>query len=128
MKASLPVEHVHSHVSTVVVADPAEIARSDSPLAKSYLRITFTMLDGSTVTHAISSNLAEMIGGLGAGVRGRREIEAKPFTPDGQEERVEDYAPMTGKSLSCTKCGLQASTLLHRFCQHRVCPVRSLLK
>lgn len=51
-----------------------------------------------------------------------------PFTPAGAEECVEDYAPMTGKSVSCTKCGLEAKTMLFPFCQHRVCPVRTLLK
>lgn len=27
----------------------------------------------------------------------------------------------------CPKCGLQAKTLLHRFCTHKVCPVREAL-
>lgn len=29
---------------------------------------------------------------------------------------------------TCPKCGLQAKTLLHRFCQHRDCPVRAYLE
>lgn len=28
---------------------------------------------------------------------------------------------------SCPKCGLEAKTLLHRFCQHKTCPVREAL-
>lgn len=51
-----------------------------------------------------------------------------PFTPPGEVERVEDYAPMTGKSVACTKCMLRADTMLFPFCQHKVCPVRTLLK
>lgn len=53
------------------------------------------------------------------------EEEDLPFTPLGAEERVEDYAPITGKSISCTKCGLKAAELVHQFCSHKICPVRA---
>lgn len=56
---------------------------SDSPLGKSYLRATFPTETGD-VTVCISTNLAEMIGGAGAGLRKRREdLEAseKAKTP-----------------------------------------------
>jgi len=49
-----------------------------------------------------------------------------PMSLPGAEERVEDYAPVTGKSTACTKCGLEAKTMLHPFCTHRICPVRTL--
>lgn len=52
-----------------VVSDKAEIAKSNSPLAKPYLVIRFP--DGSK--QALTTNVAEMIGGAGKGVRERRE-------------------------------------------------------
>lgn len=51
-----------------------------------------------------------------------------PFTPMGCVELLEDYAPMTGKSLSCTKCEISAASMVWQFCNQRICPVRECLK
>lgn len=50
-----------------VIDDPGEIAVSGSPDGKPFLRVGFA--DGVTVD--ITTNLAEMIGGCGAGLRQR---------------------------------------------------------
>jgi len=34
---------------------------------------------------------------------------------------------MAGDENSCPKCGLEAKSMMHRFCQHSPCPVRDLL-
>lgn len=124
---------VNSTVDLRLVKEPDEIANSDSPKGKPFIVITFP--DGTK--QAITTNIAEMIGGAGAGMRKAREeleqaqripqpgdVDYLPFTPAGQEERLEDYPPVTGQSVSCTKCGLKASSMLHRFCQHKICPAR----
>ena len=66
-----PIEstHVIGNVTIKVVASPEAIASSDSPKGKSFLLLQFP--DGRE--YAITTNLAEMIGGAGAGVRKRRE-------------------------------------------------------
>lgn len=43
-----------------------------------------------------------------------------------QIDDMEEDAILT--SSSCPKCGLEAKTLLHRFCQHASCPVRAALQ
>ncbi len=50
-----------------------------------------------------------------------------PFTPAGADEREEDYAPMTGASVACTKCMMAASPLA-AFCTHKVCPARRFFR
>lgn len=52
-----------------VVDDPDEIRRCGSPLGKPFLRIRFQ----NHVVVEMSTNLAEMIGGAGAGLRKRGE-------------------------------------------------------
>jgi hypothetical protein len=54
-----------------IVSDPAEIANAKSPKGKPFLRIKF---EGG-VSVDITTNLAEMIGGAGAGTRLRYEGE-----------------------------------------------------
>jgi hypothetical protein len=51
-----------------VIDDPAEIAAQQSPQGKPFLRITL-----GEETFDITTNLAEMIGGVAAGVRKRWE-------------------------------------------------------
>lgn len=61
---------VHGHAVLLLIDDPAEIAKAaDPPKGKPFLHLTFD--DGTTV--AITTNLAEMIGGAGAGLRKRWE-------------------------------------------------------
>jgi hypothetical protein len=60
---------VHGHAVVMLIDDPSEIAKADSPKGKPYLHLVFD--DGTTI--AISTNLAEMIGGAGAGLRKRWE-------------------------------------------------------
>lgn len=60
--------HVHGHVDLKLIDDPAEIAKSDSPLGKSFIIIT-----AGDVEIAVTTNIAEMIGGAGSGLRKRRE-------------------------------------------------------
>lgn len=62
---------VHTAIDLKVIDDPDEIARCGSPKGKPFLRLT--TLDGGTVTLDITTNIAEMIGGAGAGVRKRWE-------------------------------------------------------
>lgn len=58
----------------VCIDDPKEIANHGSPHGKSFLRVTFEdPVTGARVTVNLSTNLAEMIGGAGAGLRQRRE-------------------------------------------------------
>lgn len=52
-----------------VVTDPEEIRRSGSPMDKPFLRIEFA----NKMIVEVSTNLAEMIGGVGAGLRKRYE-------------------------------------------------------
>ncbi len=54
-------------------------------------------------------------------------VSNTPFTPQGAEERLEDYAPMDGQSVLCTKCGLRADSMLFPWCQHKICPARAAL-
>jgi hypothetical protein len=51
------------------IYDDVEITRAESPLGKPFLRLEFP----GGVSIPISTNLAEMIGGVGAGVRKRWE-------------------------------------------------------
>ena len=41
--------------------------------------------------------------------------------------REEQKFEMAGDENSCPKCGLEAKSMMHRFCQHSPCPVRDLL-
>lgn len=56
-----------------VISDPKQIAKSDSPNGKPFLSLTFE----NGVTVHVTTNLAEMIGGAGAGLRHRTEDEKK---------------------------------------------------
>lgn len=40
----------------------------------------------------------------------------------------EQVAAVKAGAQACPKCGLEAKTLLYRFCTHAVCPVRDALK
>lgn len=62
---------VCSAASVAVVDDPAELDRS--PKRKPFLRVVFD--DGTVVE--MTTNLAEMIGGAGAGLRMREEDKKK---------------------------------------------------
>ena len=50
-----------------------------------------------------------------------------PLHPRRDADVVENYAPMTGASTACTKCGMAASPL-SAFCTHKVCPARQFFK
>jgi hypothetical protein len=54
-----------------IVDDPKAIAAGNSPKGKPFLRLTFPGLEPIDIT----TNLAEMIGGAGAGLRKRQEDE-----------------------------------------------------
>lgn len=54
---------VHGQADLLIVDDPAEIAANQSPAGKPFLRVTFPGLPPIDIT----TNLAEMIGGVGAG-------------------------------------------------------------
>jgi hypothetical protein len=58
---------VQGHAQINIVDDPTEIREHGSPKNKPFLRVRFD--DGTVVN--ITTNLAEMIGGCGAGVRQR---------------------------------------------------------
>jgi len=58
---------VHGRAQLLIVDDPAEIAVNESPAGKPFLRVTFPGLDPIDIT----TNIAEMIGGAGAGCRQR---------------------------------------------------------
>lgn len=60
---------VEGHINVSVVDDPDEIRRCNSPKGKPFLRLTFA--DGTVKD--ITTNLAEMLGGAGAGTRKRYE-------------------------------------------------------
>ena len=64
---------VQSFVDMKVIDDPNEVMENNSPLGKPFLRLTFP--NGTTVD--ISTNIAEMIGGAGAGLRKRWEDQQK---------------------------------------------------
>lgn len=61
--------NVQGVCDVLVIDDPALIKAQQSPSGKPFLRLTFDY--GFVVD--ISTNLAEMIGGVGAGVRKREE-------------------------------------------------------
>jgi hypothetical protein len=69
----MPTEKVEGIASLFVIDDPDEIAASDSPGGKPFLRVEFN----NGVKVSLSTNLAEMIGGAGAGVRKRYEDRIK---------------------------------------------------
>lgn len=56
-----------------VVDDEVKIREANSPLGKSFLQLTFP----SGEVLCITTNLAEMIGGAGKGLRLRREDAAR---------------------------------------------------
>ena len=58
---------VQGYAQVNVIEDAGEVAENDSPAGKPFLRLKFS--DGTAVD--ITTNLAEMIGGVGAGVRTR---------------------------------------------------------
>lgn len=58
---------VQGRAKLEIIDDPNEIMKNESPAFKPFLRITFD--NGFTVD--ISTNIAEMIGGAGAGIRKR---------------------------------------------------------
>jgi hypothetical protein len=62
--------YVYQMVDVAVIDDPDELARSG--VKKPFLLLTFRGPEGTRVA-AISTNLAEMIGGCGAGLRLRVE-------------------------------------------------------
>jgi hypothetical protein len=64
---------VHGQVQVNTVDDPAEAVLAGSPLGKPFLRLEFP--DGVVVN--ITTNLAEMIGGCGSGLRQRHEAQGR---------------------------------------------------
>jgi hypothetical protein len=75
-------EHVHGTATIRIIDDPETIATiSDAPFGKPYLRLTI----GET-TVAVTTNLAEMIGQTGAGVR-ERHAKVRGGSDDGPRHR-----------------------------------------
>lgn len=64
---------VQTLCDVLIIDDPRLIQLEDSPLGKPYLRLKFE--DGTRIN--ITTNLAEMIGGVGAGLRKRLEDQKK---------------------------------------------------
>lgn len=60
---------VQSHCVVLMVDDPAEIAKTDSPKGKPFLRLTFD----NGITLDLTTTIAEMIGSCGTGLRLRWE-------------------------------------------------------
>lgn len=58
---------VHGIADVEIIDNPAEIAALGSPAGKPFLRVTFPGLPPINIT----TNLAEMLGGAGAGCRQR---------------------------------------------------------
>jgi hypothetical protein len=69
---------VQSHCDVRIVDHEGEIQIYDSPMGKPFLRLKFDT--GQEVL--ITTNIAEMIGGIGAGLRKRMEDKKDPrYTP-----------------------------------------------
>lgn len=69
---------VHAICDVLVVSDLQIIENEQSPAGKPFLRLTFE--DGTKID--ISTNLAEMIGGVGTGLRKRGEDRRASPTAD----------------------------------------------
>lgn len=67
-----------SNVSLEVINDPAEIQKANSPKGKPFLKMTFP--DGRQ--YLMTTNVAEMIGAAGKGLRERFEEETHGRAPD----------------------------------------------
>lgn len=70
-------KHVATVANITLVDSPDEIAKTDAPLGKPFLRLQIVDTEGRRIHLQITTNLGEMIGGASTGLRLRHEDALK---------------------------------------------------